>query len=96
MISIKTRQFSLKSLVFLDVLMASDMLSTYLGSTIFVEISSLTKCTFGFGSAVSNIISGETLSIASAKSFIINDFKSQFFSGSNLFFDEAANVFFFL
>ena len=77
--------------------MTSDMLCFFLGWTIFVEISSLTKYTFGLGTAVCNILWGETLLIASAKSFILNGFKSQFFSGSNHFFGEATNgLFFFL
>ena len=90
---VKTLKFSLKSLIFLDILMTSDMLSTFLGWTIFVEISSLTKSTFGLGTAECNTLRGETLLIASAKSYILNGFKLQFFSGSNLFFGEASNGF---
>ena len=40
--------------------------------TIFVEIGYLTKSTFGLGNAVCNILWGETLLIAAAKSFILN------------------------
>ena len=82
---VKTPKFSLKSLVFLEILITSDMLSTFLGSAVFVEINSLTKFTFCLGTAVCNILSGETLWIVSAKSFILKGFKLQFFSGSNLF-----------
>ena len=85
-------KFPLTSLEFLDTLMTSDMLSIF---DIFFEVSYLRKSTFGLGTAACNILLGETLWIASAKSFILNGFKSQFFSGSNLFFSEATNSVFF-
>ena len=50
----------------------------FLGWTIFVEISSLTKSTIGLATSEWDILWGETLFIASAKSFIRNGFKSQF------------------
>ena len=67
------------------------MLITFLGGTIFVEISSLIESTFGLGNAVCIIIWGENLFTASAKFFILDGYKSQFFGGSNLFFGEATN-----
>ena len=73
---VKTLKFSLKSLILSDILMISDMLNTFSGWTMFVKISSLTKSTFGLGTAVCNILLGETLLRASAKSFILNGFKS--------------------
>ena len=88
---VKTPKFSLKSLIFLDILMTSDMLITFLGGTIFIEISSLIKSTFGLGNAVCIIIWGKSLFTASAKFFILNGYKSQFFGGSSLFFGEATN-----
>ena len=58
---------------------------------------SLTKSTFGLGTAVCNILWGETLLLASAKPIILYSFESQFFSRSNLVFGEAFNgLFFFL
>ena len=48
------------------------MLHAFLVWTIFVEIGYLTKSTFGLGNAVCNILWGETLLIAAAKSFILN------------------------
>ena len=85
----------LKKLIFLDILMTSDMLRTFSDWTIFVQRSYRTKSSFGVGTGVCNIIWGETLLIASAKSFINNGFKSQFFRGSNLFFGEATKGLFF-
>ena len=52
----KTLKFSLKTLILLDIFMISDMLSTFLGLIGFAEISSLTKSTFGLGTAVCSIL----------------------------------------
>ena len=57
---VKTLKLSLRSLIFLDILMASDMLRTFSDWTIFVQISSLTKSTFCLSTAVCNIPWGET------------------------------------
>ena len=70
----KTLKFSLKSLIFLDILMTTDMLSTFLCWTIFVKIAFLTKSTFDWDITVCNILWGESLLIASAKSFMLNGF----------------------
>ena len=51
----------------------------------------MTKSTFGLGTTVCNILWGQTLLIASAKSFTLKGFKSQIFSRSNLFFGEPTN-----
>ena len=77
----KSRKFSLKVLIFLDILMTWYMLGTFLDWTIFVGKSYLTKPIFDFGTAVCNRLWEKTLLVASAKSFIPNGFKSKFFSG---------------